>query len=168
MIRELAPYFTKILANGKLPSRQDCCKAVRPSGLNWLMSKLVKCSVRKSSTWKKMNFTKWTFHVIWIVCKMRQIFIMYSKYQTTLLKISTPKYPFQKFCFKGECGENLGCWWLGEVCNERGRRVFRFLCSKMGVKSAQESLLSQKKSYPCVVLNIKPKHWALKNLFLSK
>ena len=63
---------------------------------------------------------------------------MYSKYKTTLLKISTPKYPFQKFCFKGECGENLG-----DVCNERGRRVFRFLCSKMGVKSAQESLLSQ-------------------------
>lgn len=36
--RKSAPYLTKTLANGKLPSRQHCCKAVRPSLLKWLMS----------------------------------------------------------------------------------------------------------------------------------
>ena len=54
----LAPYFTKIFANGKFPSRQDCCKAVRPSGLYWLILTWVECIDKNlSTTWTSPPLT---------------------------------------------------------------------------------------------------------------
>lgn len=44
-----APYLTKTLANGKLPSRQHCCKAVRPSLFKWLMSMPSRWRAKKRS-----------------------------------------------------------------------------------------------------------------------